>query len=98
MLFLQGFDHHAEGVLGLPVGEQVEAVLPGGGHTEPGLVGPGQGGERVEHPGQVRGPVVGQGELHPEDQRADGQLPAAHPGGQQRLDPRRDLRAVEDVL
>jgi hypothetical protein len=64
MLFLQCLHQEAEGVLDLPVGELVRAVLPVLGDAEPDLVGGGQRGQRLVHPGQVRGPAVGQGELH----------------------------------
>ena len=54
----------AEGVLDLPVGELVRPGLPTGGDAEPDLVGLGQAGERGVHAGQVRGPAIGQRELH----------------------------------
>ena len=64
MVFGQRLRDEVEGVLDLPVGELVRAVLLLVQHAEPGLVCGGQAGERLMHPGQVRGPVIGQGELH----------------------------------
>jgi hypothetical protein len=48
----------SEGPLGLPVGQQVRAVLPVFYHAEPHLVGLGQGDQRIADPGQVRGPAA----------------------------------------
>jgi hypothetical protein len=67
MFFAQCFDDEAEGALDLPVGELVRAGLPVLGDGEPDLVFGGQRGERLVHPGQVRGPVIGQGEHHAQD-------------------------------
>ena len=83
----QGAGDQAEGALGLPVGELVRAGLPVLGHAEPGLVGGGQGDQRVADPGQVRGPVIGLGQHHPGQQGADAQLPVPHPDRQHGLDP-----------
>jgi hypothetical protein len=94
----QGIRDQAEGALGLPVGELVRAGFPVLQHAEPDLVGLGQGGQRVADPGQVRGPLTGLGQQHPGQQGADPQLPAAHPGGQQQLNPRRDAGSVDDLL
>jgi hypothetical protein len=94
----QGACDQAEGALGRPVGEQVRAGLPVLRDAEPDLVGLGQAGERVADPGQVRGPLIGLGQQHPGQQGADPQLPVAHPGGQQGLDPRRDAGGVDDLL
>ena len=88
----------AEGPLGLPVSQPVRAVLPVRDHAEPPLVVPGQRGQCLVDAGQVGGPVVGQHEQHAEQQGADQQLPGAHPGGQEQLDPRRDAGAVSDLL
>ena len=67
--------HQAEGVLGLPVGQQVRAVPPVRQHAEAPLLAPGQADQRLVHPGQVRGAAVGEREHHAEQQGADGQLP-----------------------
>ena len=64
MLFAERFHGEVKGVLDLPVGELVRAVAPGLGDAESHLVCGGQRGQRLVHPGQVRGPVIGQGELH----------------------------------
>ena len=88
----------AEGVLGLPVGELVRAVLPVRQHAEPPLLVFGQAGQRLAHPGQVRGTAVGRGEHHAQQQGADAQLPHPRAGGQQRLDPRRDAGGVDDAF
>ena len=89
----QGAGDQAEGALGLPVGQPVRAVLPVRDHAEPPLVVLGQRDQCLVDAGQVRGPVVGQHEQHARQQGADRQLPGAHPGGQQQLDPRRDAGA-----
>jgi hypothetical protein len=57
----------AECVLDLPVGELVRAGAPVLDHAEPFLVGGGQAGERGVHPGQLRGPVISQGEQHAQE-------------------------------
>ena len=67
----------AEGVLGLPVGQQVRAVLPVREDAEPPLLALGQADQGLVHPGQVRGPAVGEGEQHAQQQGPDGQLPGA---------------------
>ena len=82
VVFGQGAGDQAEGALGLPVGELVRAGLPVLGHAEPGLVGGGQGDQRVADPGQVRGPLIGLGQQHAGQQGADPQLPVAHPDRQ----------------
>ena len=68
----------AEGVLGLPVGEQVRAVFPVRDHAEPPLVVFGQADQGLVHAGQVGGPVVGLGQAHAGQQGADAQLPGPH--------------------
>ena len=88
----------AEGPLGLPVGERVRAVLPGRDDAEPRLVLRRQRGERLVHAGQVRGTVIGLGQAHAGQQRADAQLPGAHADGQHGLDPGRDAGGVDDLL
>ena len=65
MLFAERFHGEVKGVLDLPVGELVRAGLPVLYHAEPGLVSLRQCDQRLVHSGQVRGPVVGQGEHHP---------------------------------
>ncbi len=65
MLLAQRIRHEVKGALDLPVGELVRAGPPLFGDAEPGLVGLGQGGQRRVDPGQVRGPVIFQGEHHP---------------------------------
>jgi hypothetical protein len=64
MLFAQCFCHQVEGPLDLAVGELVRAVAPVLGHARPRLVGPGQRGEYVVHPGQVRGLAAVQRQVH----------------------------------
>ena len=59
--------HESEGVFDLPVGELVRPARPVCGHAEPRLVSFGQRGQRLVHPGQVRGPVIGQGEQHAQE-------------------------------
>jgi hypothetical protein len=81
--------HEAEGVPGLPVGQQVRAVLPVREDAEPPLLAVGQADQGMVHPGQVGGPAVGGREHHAQQQGADGQLPGPHAGGEQALDPRR---------
>ena len=68
---LQRGGDQAEGALGPAVGELVRARLPLLGHAEPGLVGSGQGGQRLMHPGEVRGPAVSQGEHDAQQSGAD---------------------------
>jgi len=79
----------AEGVLGLPVGQPVRAVLPVRDDAEPPLVIGGQAGQRLADTGQVGWPPVSLGQAQAGQQRADAQLPAAHADGQHGLDPRR---------
>ena len=88
----------AEGVLDLPVGELVRAGLPVRGNAEPRLVSVGQAGQRGVHPGQLGGPASARVSSIPVSKVRTGQLAAAHPGGQQRLDPRRDAGGVDDGL
>jgi hypothetical protein len=66
-VFPEGFGDEAGGAFGLPVGELVRPRVPLFGHSQPALVGGGQGGQRRVHFGQVRGPAVGQGEHHAQD-------------------------------
>ena len=98
LVLAEGRGDQAEGPLGLPVGEQVRAVLPVRDHAEPPLVVLGQADQRLVHPGQVRGPVIGLGQAHAGQQGADLQLPGAHADGQHGLDPRRDAGGVDDLL
>jgi len=98
MLLAQRIRDEVKGSLDLPVGELVRAGPPLFGDAEPGLVGLGQGGQRRVHPGQVRGPVIFQGEHHPGQQGTGRQLPVPHPGGQHLLDRRRHARGIDDVL
>src|SRR5208282_643858 len=49
---------------GLPVRQQVRAVLPLGDHAEPPLLFPGQAGQRLVDAGEVGGPPVGLGQAH----------------------------------
>ena len=67
LVFGQGLGDQAEGVLGLPVGELVRAVLPFFGHAQPGLLGLGQRDQRGVRLGQESGPPVGQGQQHAQD-------------------------------
>ena len=76
----------------------MRALLPVRGYAEPPLVVPGQRGQCLMDAGQVGGPVVGQHDQHAQQQGTDQQLPGAHPGGQQQLDPRGDAGAVDDLL
>ena len=80
LVLAEGRGDQAEGPLGLPVGEQVRAVFPVRDHAEPPLLVLGQADQRLVHPGQVRGPVIGLGQAHAGQQGADAQLPGAHPG------------------
>jgi hypothetical protein len=57
----------AADVLDLTVGELVRAGLPLFRHAGPHPVRLGQRDECLVQPGQVRGPVIGQGELHAQD-------------------------------
>jgi hypothetical protein len=69
------------GALGLPVSQLVRVVLPVRDDTGPPLPALAERGERLVHPGQVRGPVIGVSQAHPGQQGADLQLPPAHAGG-----------------
>ena len=64
MVFVQRIHHEVKGALGLPVGELVRAGLPVLGHAEPGLVWPGQRGQRGMRLGEEGGPAVSEGEQH----------------------------------
>ena len=88
----------AEGVLSLPVGQQVRAVLPVREDAEPPLLALGQADQGLVDSGQVRGPAVGEGEHHAQQQGADGQLAAPGARRQQGLGPRRDAGGVQDAL
>ena len=94
----EGRGDQAEGALGLPVGEQVRAVFPVRDHAQPYLVVLGQAGQRLVHPGEVGGPVIGLGQAHAGQQGADAQLPGAHAGGQHGLDPRRGAGSLFNLL
>ena len=88
----------AEGALGLPVSQQVRAVLPVRDHAQPPLLVFGQADQGLVHAGQVGGPVIGLGQAHPGQQGAGRQLPAAHSYGQHGLDPRRGAGGAGDLL
>ena len=81
LVLAEGGSGQAEGPLGLPVGQRVQAVLPVCDHAEPPLVRLGKRGQRLVHAGQVGGPAIGLGQAHAGQQGADRQLPGAHPGG-----------------
>jgi hypothetical protein len=98
LVLAEGVRDQAEGVLGLPVGQQVRPVLPVRDHAQPPLVVSGQADQGLVHAGQVGRPVIGQGQAHPGQQGAHRQLPPAHPGRQHCLDPRRDAGGVDDRL
>ena len=97
-LLAESTGDQAGGVFGLPVGQQVRAVLPLGDHAEPPLLFPGQAGQRLVDAGEVGGPPVGLGQAHAGQQRADPQLAGAHPDGEHGLDPRRDAGGADDLL
>ena len=90
----QGIGDQAEGPLGLPVSQQVRAVVPVREHAQPPLVILTEGGQCLVHAGQVGGPVIGLGQAHAGQQGADRQLPGAHADGEHGLDarPRRRRR------
>jgi hypothetical protein len=69
----------AEGVLGLPAGHPVRAAFPVREDAESPLLGFGQAGQCLVDAGQVRGPAVGEGEHHAQQQGPSAQLPAARP-------------------
>ena len=73
-------------------------MLPVRGHAQPPPVVAGQADQGLVHPGEVGGPVIGLGQAHAGQQRADAQLPAAHPGREGGLDPRCDAGGVDDRL
>jgi hypothetical protein len=60
--------------LSLPAGQRVRPAFPVREDAEPPLLALGQRGQRLMHPGQVRGAAVGEGEHHAQQQGADGQL------------------------
>ena len=98
LVIAEGGGDQAAGALGLPVGQQVRAVLPVRDHAQPPPGVFGQAGQRLVHPGQVGWPVIGLGQAHAGQQGADAQLPGAHPDGQHGLDPRRGAGGVDDLL
>jgi hypothetical protein len=63
-LLAESTGDQAEGVFGLPAGQQVRAVLPLGDHAEPPLLLPGQAGQRLVDAGEVGGPPAGLGQAH----------------------------------
>ncbi len=81
LILAEGRGDQAEGPLGLPVGEQVRAVLPVRDHAQPPLVRLGQADQGLVHPAQMRGPVISLGQAHAGQQGTDLQLPGAHADG-----------------
>src|SRR5712691_5121813 len=59
LVLADGGGNQAAGVLGLPEGQLVRAVLPVRPHAQPPLVGLGQAGQRLVNKGEVSGPSVG---------------------------------------
>jgi len=88
----------AEGVLGLPVSEQMRPLLPVRDHAQPPLVALAQRDQRLVDAGQVRGPVIGLGQAHAGQQGAHRQLAGTHSYREHGLDPRCRPGGVDDVL
>ncbi len=82
----------------LPAGKKVRPGFPVGDDAQAVLIGLRQGGQRLPHAGQVRGPVVVEGGHHAGQQGAGAELSAAHAGRQGLLDDRGDAGGVDDVL